>query len=68
MAKGSGGGGGMSRPGGRVTTRGAFVTDGLVRGLVIGRGTIGRNTPAVRLNIGGGRTTVVPVNQLRRIA
>lgn len=69
MAKGSGGGGrnkGGGGGGGNFT-RGSFVTDGMVRGLVVGRGTLGgRNKiPATKLDIGGGRTTVVPTSQLR---
>lgn len=67
MAKGSGGAG---RGGGGVGafSRGDFVTDGIVRGLVVGRGTLGnaRNPiPAIRVDIGGGRTTVIPVEQAR---
>ena len=62
MAKGSGSGGrGSAR-------RGSFVTDGLVRGFVTGRGSIGRgrnSIPVYRVNIGGGRTTVIPINQIR---
>lgn len=64
MAKGSGGGGGGGRGGFR---RGDFVRtdDGALRGFIRGRGTVGRNTPAYILDIGGGRRTLVPVDQVR---
>jgi hypothetical protein len=63
MAKSSGGsGGGIGR--------GSFITDGMVRGLVTGRGYVGsgRNkTPVYRVNIGGGRTSVIPVAGARNL-
>jgi len=61
MAKTSGGSGGA-----RGFRRGDFVKsdDGIVRGFIRGRGTIGRNTPAYILDIGGGRRTLVPQSQI----
>jgi len=62
MGRNSGGGG----RGGRIR-KGSFVTDGLVRGIVKGKGTIGRNIPAYRVDIGGGRTTLMVADQARRV-
>jgi hypothetical protein len=69
MPKSSGGGGRSGRSGGGAV-RGSFITDGLVRGLVTGRGTMGssrRPIPAYRVNLGGGQSTLIPVSQARVI-
>lgn len=60
-------GGGASAP--KATKRiskGDFVTDGMLRGFVVGSGTIGKNIPATIIDIGGGRTRPIPTNQLRQ--
>ena len=41
---------------------GDWITDGLVRGQVIRIGVMGKRIPAYLVNIGGGRTTLIPTS------
>ena len=49
---------------------GTFITDGIYRGFVIGRGTMSagkRAIPVYKVNCGGDCRTLIPCNQARRI-